>query len=173
MLAAVSYGPAGSFSVCRPERAQCQRLAAEGQRWYRVAAIPAGWQGHVCGRHGGIAVCVLMDQARVIANLPLAVRPDNLCFNEDGGQLFITGEGRDAVVVIFPYYVPQVAETVLAGHAPAAMAASSTAPVPRESAGRRCDASRYRPAEDRGRRRRSAPIPGISPLRRITTTRWC
>lgn len=61
---------------------------------------------------------------RMITQLPLAVRPDQLCFNSDGGQLFITGEGRDAVVVVWAYYVPEVAETVLAGHAPGAMAAS-------------------------------------------------
>ena len=61
---------------------------------------------------------------QVVTHLPLAIRPDRLCFNQDGGQLFITGPGRDAVVVVFPYYVPQVAETVLAGHAPGVMAAS-------------------------------------------------
>ena len=60
----------------------------------------------------------------LIVNLPLAVRPDHLCFNADGGQLFITGEGMDAVAVVYPYYTPQVAETVLAGHAPGAMAAT-------------------------------------------------
>lgn len=61
---------------------------------------------------------------RVVAHLPLAVRPDQFCFNRDGGQLFITGEGRDAVVVVYPYYVPEVAETVLAGSTPGAMAVS-------------------------------------------------
>jgi DNA-binding beta-propeller fold protein YncE len=66
------------------------------------------------------------QDAEMIVKLPLAVRPDNLCFNVDGGQLFITGEGSDAVVVVFPYYVPQVAETVLAGHAPGAMGVSRT-----------------------------------------------
>jgi YVTN family beta-propeller protein len=60
----------------------------------------------------------------VISHLPLAIRPDQLCFNRDGGQLFISGEGRDAVVVVYPYFVPQIAETVLAGHAPGAMAAT-------------------------------------------------
>jgi hypothetical protein len=59
---------------------------------------------------------------QIIAHLPLTIRPDHLCFNRDGGQLFITGEGRDAVVFVFPYFVPQIAETVLAGHAPGAMA---------------------------------------------------
>jgi YVTN family beta-propeller protein len=61
---------------------------------------------------------------RLIAHLPLAVRPDQLCFNSDLGQLFITGAGMDAVVVVYPFYTPEVAETVLAGHAPGAMAAS-------------------------------------------------
>jgi DNA-binding beta-propeller fold protein YncE len=62
--------------------------------------------------------------AQLITHLPLAVRPDYLCFNADGGQLFVTGEGMDAVVVVYPYHTPQVAETVLAGHQPGPMAAS-------------------------------------------------
>ncbi len=63
---------------------------------------------------------------RLMVNLPLAVRPDHLCFNADGGQLFVTGAGMDAVVVVYPYYTPQVAQTVLAGHAPGAMAATTS-----------------------------------------------
>ncbi len=63
---------------------------------------------------------------QVVTHLPLAVRPDRFCFNRDEGQLFITGEGRDAVVVVYPYYIPQVAETVLAGSAPGNMAVSNT-----------------------------------------------
>ncbi len=62
----------------------------------------------------------------LMVNLPLSVRPDHLCFKADGGQLFVTGEGVDGVVVIYPYYTPYVAETVLAGHAPGAMAATLT-----------------------------------------------
>jgi hypothetical protein len=64
--------------------------------------------------------------SRLIANLPIAVRPDNLCFSNDGGQLFITGEGFDGVVIVYPYHTPEVGQTVLAGHAPAAMAASDS-----------------------------------------------
>jgi YVTN family beta-propeller protein len=63
--------------------------------------------------------------ARLITHLPLAVRPDNLCFNADGGQLFITGDGLDAVVIVYPYHTPEVGQTVLAGHAPGPMAASA------------------------------------------------
>jgi YVTN family beta-propeller protein len=63
---------------------------------------------------------------RLMVNLPLAVRPDHFCFNSDGGQLFVTGEGMDAVVVVYPYYTPQIGLTVLAGHSPGAMAASAS-----------------------------------------------
>jgi len=63
---------------------------------------------------------------RLIVHLPLAVRPDHLCFNADGGQLFVTGDGMDAVVVVYPYYTPQIGETVLAGHNPGAMATSAS-----------------------------------------------
>jgi hypothetical protein len=69
-----------------------------------------------------------VPSARLITRLPLSVRPDNFCFNDDGGQLFVTGDGLDAVVVVYPYHTPQVAETVLAGRGPAAMAASNTKP---------------------------------------------
>lgn len=66
--------------------------------------------------------------AKLIARLPLSVRPDHFCFNADGGQLFVTGEGLDAVVIVYPYHTPQVAQTVLAGRTPGAMAASNTSP---------------------------------------------
>jgi DNA-binding beta-propeller fold protein YncE len=124
-LASVSYGPAGSLSVvdleARSAGAPVKISDAIGITRFR----PDG-KGILVGDMAERRLWVLDKTARVIVNLPLAVRPDNLCFNNDGGQLFITGEGRDAVVVIFPYYIPQVAETVLAGHAPAAMAASAT-----------------------------------------------
>jgi YVTN family beta-propeller protein len=71
--------------------------------------------------------------SRLITNLPVAVRPDHLCFNRkpgddaaEGGQLFITGEGMDAVVIVYPYHTAEVGETVLAGHAPGPMASSDS-----------------------------------------------
>jgi YVTN family beta-propeller protein len=67
-----------------------------------------------------------VPRRRLVVNLPLAVRPDHLCFNADGGQVFVTGEGMDAVVVVYPYYTPQIGQTVLAGHSPGAMAASAS-----------------------------------------------
>ncbi len=38
---------------------------------------------------------------RIIAELPIAMRPDNLCFSGDQGQLFISGTGMDAVALSF------------------------------------------------------------------------
>ena len=62
---------------------------------------------------------------KLLTNLPMSMRPANLCFSPDGGQLFVTGEGLDGVVIVYPFQT-EVAETVLAGHAPEAMAASSS-----------------------------------------------
>lgn len=59
-----------------------------------------------------------------LVELPLSMRPDRLCFSNDGGQLFVTGEGSNALAIVFPYFTPQVAESVLAGSNPGAMAAS-------------------------------------------------
>ncbi|MEP6960981.1 MAG: hypothetical protein ABI995_02825, partial [Acidobacteriota bacterium] len=56
-----------------------------------------------------------VENPHVVAQLPTAVRPENLCFNRDGGQLFVTGAGMDAVVIVYPYNIPEVAETVLTG----------------------------------------------------------
>ena len=62
---------------------------------------------------------------RTVVRLPLPVEPANFCFNSDGGQLFVTGAGMDAVTIVFPYRT-EVGETILAGHAPDGMAVSAT-----------------------------------------------
>ncbi len=65
--------------------------------------------------------------ARVIVKLPLPIRPENLCFNADGGQLFLSGEGLDGVVVVYPFQ-SQVASTLLSGKDPGPMAACAQPP---------------------------------------------
>ena len=62
-------------------------------------------------------------QRRVIVHLPLSLRPDRFCMKADGGQLFLTGEGRDAVVVAYPYRT-EIAQTAISGRQPGAMAVS-------------------------------------------------
>ncbi|MCS7314586.1 MAG: hypothetical protein RMI94_02080 [Bryobacterales bacterium] len=61
---------------------------------------------------------------QLVVHLPLAVCPARFCFKPDGGQLFLTGPGADAVAIVYPYRT-EVAETVLAGRSPADMAVSS------------------------------------------------
>ena len=60
----------------------------------------------------------------VVADLTLAMDPQNLCFDRDQGQLFVTGDGLDGVAIVFPYRVLQVDQTVLAGRDPGVMASS-------------------------------------------------
>jgi len=66
-----------------------------------------------------------VPSGRLMTHLPLAMRPDQMCISRDLGQLFVTGEGRDAVAIVYPG-LTEVAETVLAGHAPGAIAASDS-----------------------------------------------
>ena len=64
---------------------------------------------------------------KTVVRMPLSIEPRHFCFSADGGQLYITGEGMDAVVVVYPYQT-EVAETVLAGHAPGAMTFADCSP---------------------------------------------
>jgi len=59
-----------------------------------------------------------------VVELALAVEPENFCFKQDGGQMFITGPGSDAVVIVYPFQT-QLAGTVLAGRSPGPMAVSA------------------------------------------------
>lgn len=61
----------------------------------------------------------------VMTQLPLAVAPTHFCMNPDGGQLFITGPGRDAVAIAYTYRT-EIAQTSLSGRRPGEMAASSS-----------------------------------------------
>jgi DNA-binding beta-propeller fold protein YncE len=60
---------------------------------------------------------------RLLTHLPLPLRPEQFCMKQDGGEVFVTGAGMDGVVIVNPYRT-QITETVLAGHAPGAMAVS-------------------------------------------------
>ncbi|HZQ54964.1 MAG TPA: hypothetical protein VFB14_22390 [Bryobacteraceae bacterium] len=63
---------------------------------------------------------------QTVAELPLAMKPENLCFNSDQGQLFVSGEGMDAVAIVFPYTPLEVEQTILAGRDPGVMACSAS-----------------------------------------------
>ncbi len=69
-------------------------------------------------------VALDVSTMHVITELPLAMRPENLCFTPDQGQLFVSGSGMDGVAVVFPYRTIEVEQTVLAGRDPGVMACS-------------------------------------------------
>jgi YVTN family beta-propeller protein len=62
---------------------------------------------------------------KTVVRLPLPLSPRRFCVSPDGGQLFVTGDGMDAVAIVFPYST-EIDQTVLAGHAPGAMAVTDT-----------------------------------------------
>ena len=69
----------------------------------------------------------IVDSAtgRISVRLPLPIEPANCCFTADGGQMFVTGPGMDAVVIVYPYQT-EVGETILAGRQPDGMAVCSS-----------------------------------------------
>lgn len=65
---------------------------------------------------------------KTVVRLPLAIGPRHFCVSPDGGQLFVSGDGMDAVAIAFPYRT-EIDQTVLAGRAPGAMAVTETSPA--------------------------------------------
>jgi len=79
----------------------------------------------VANRSVRMLTVVDVKSGAMLVRLPLAVEPENSCTKADGGEMYITGKGMDAVVVVYPYWT-EVAETRLAGKAPGAMAVSQS-----------------------------------------------
>jgi hypothetical protein len=124
-LCAVSFGARGAVAMFDPFSGRTGRLIgvsdAVGLVRFRSDAR------HLLVANTGARMLSILEAptGRTVVHLPLAVRPDHLCFKPDGGQLFITGEGMDAVVIVYPYST-EVAGTILAGRAPGPMAASQS-----------------------------------------------
>jgi DNA-binding beta-propeller fold protein YncE len=93
-----------------------------------VASAP----GPILFRNDGLTILAgLPDTKEIITldaatggllnRLPLAIAPRHFCFNPDGGQMFVTGSGLDALVIANPYQ-NEIDQTISAGHEPGAMA---------------------------------------------------
>jgi YVTN family beta-propeller protein len=124
-LCAVSFGARGAVSLFDPFAGRAGRPIdvsdAVGLVRFRSDAR------HLLVANTAARMLSILEapSGRTVVHLPLAVRPDHFCFKPDGGQLFITGEGMDAVVIVYPYST-EVAGTILAGRAPGPMAASQS-----------------------------------------------
>jgi YVTN family beta-propeller protein len=121
--AAVSFGPEGWLAILNLETRKTEHVLGLGKALGAVRFQSNGRSLLAANLDDRMLTIADVASGRVVTHLPLAVRPDNVCFNSDAGQLFITGDGMDAVVIVYPYQT-EVAETVLAGHAPGAMAAA-------------------------------------------------
>jgi len=118
--AAVSFGETGAAGLVSLARRTCSWIAC-GKNLSLVRFRSDNRQLLVGDAGDQTLVILDVPNGRVIVRLPLAVRPDQFCVSSDQGQLFITGAGMDAVVVVYPYWT-EVAETALAGKSPGAMA---------------------------------------------------
>jgi DNA-binding beta-propeller fold protein YncE len=79
----------------------------------------------IAGSHPDQAITIFEPASgKTVVRLPVGIAPRNFCPDEKGGQLYVTGDGMDAVVVIYPYET-EVGQTILAGHAPGAMAVTN------------------------------------------------
>jgi YVTN family beta-propeller protein len=125
-FAAVSFPAEGAFAIAVLASARVERMVSVGRK-ARIIRFHADGRQVVCGNGSDRSVSVFnLAKDRVVAHLPVALEPENFCFKADnGGELYVTGAGMDAVVVIYPYQ-SYVSETRLVGRSPGAMGVSSS-----------------------------------------------
>jgi YVTN family beta-propeller protein len=122
--AIVAFGPHGSVGLVDLTSGRCRLITLGGE--VSLARFRFDGRQVLVGQTGPRLLTILDARSgSVVVQLPLAVEPTNCCFKSDGGQLFITGKGMDAVVVVYPYST-DVAETTLAGRAPGFLAECAT-----------------------------------------------
>ena len=123
-LVAVASGSQGTVELLDPatgRRSRAQLTGSLGQLRFRSD----GKLLLVANRHDCSLTVLAVPGLETVADLPLAMQPENLCFTADQGQLFVSGQGMDAVAIVFPYNMLEVQQTVLAGRDPGAMACSA------------------------------------------------
>ncbi len=126
--AVVSFGPTASPVLIDLRQAKViAKLTGEGQ--YSIARFQSNSKAIMAGDPDRKLLTIFsIPEGRVVSHLSLAVRPDYWCFKNDGGQLFLAGEGSGTVAIIYPYRT-EVAETILAGRAPRGMTTVTTPDV--------------------------------------------
>lgn len=126
-VAAVSYPERGHVALIDLDAHRVLRTVSTGRRVGPVGMLKNGrllLAGDPERRQ--IAIVETLS-GRTVVELPIPIKPERFCFKRDGGQMFVTGSGSDAVVIVYPFQT-QVAGTILAGRAPGAMAAMSAVP---------------------------------------------
>jgi len=111
------------------ERATIERAVALGAQPAIVRFQQKGAQIVAGSRPDRSLIMIDVASGQVLVRLPVPIEPQHFCFSADGGQLFVTGEGKDAVVIAYPYQT-EIGETILAGRAPAGMAMAGPVAAP-------------------------------------------
>jgi DNA-binding beta-propeller fold protein YncE len=126
VLAAVASRTDRTIALASLGKAVVQRTIAAGAE---PSLISFGQDGGIliAGNEPERSITIFdVVTGKRVVRLPLPLAPRHFCATSDGGQLFVTGDGMDAVVVVFPY-LTEVYQTILAGRAPGAMAVTDDA----------------------------------------------
>jgi len=124
--ATISLPAEGSLAMADLRSARVEGVAATGPDAGTVRFHAEG-KRVLCGNRGNRTLTIYdVASGRIIAHLPMGVEPENFCYKASNeGEMYVTGAGMDALVVIYPYQ-SEVHETRLMGRSPGAMAASSS-----------------------------------------------
>jgi DNA-binding beta-propeller fold protein YncE len=120
-LAAVASRQDHSITVASLQKAAIERTIMAEDEPSLVRFQSDGAQLIAGSWRGRSATIFEPTTGKTVVRLPLPLAPRQFCTTGDGGQIFITGDGMDAVVVLYPY-TTEVYQTMLAGRAPGAMA---------------------------------------------------
>jgi YVTN family beta-propeller protein len=123
LLAAATFPEMQSVAVIELATNSIARVRSSGPDARAVLFRFDGRQLLIANRSERMLTIIDVRNGDMIVRLPLPVEPQHYCVKADGGQIFISGAGMDAIVVVHPYQT-EVAETRLAGKAPGAMAIS-------------------------------------------------
>ncbi|GAB4366351.1 MAG: hypothetical protein OHK0021_09830 [Bryobacter sp.] len=123
---AVAYENSPKLSLLSsPDSPQLQHASTEDSPATNLAFLQNGAVLIALHRTERKLTLLNAPAARVMVHLPLPIEPTHYCFSPDGGQLYLTGTGLDAVVIVYPFQ-SQVSGTMLTGKAPGPMAAISS-----------------------------------------------
>jgi YVTN family beta-propeller protein len=125
--AAIASRSLGGVMFADLDHARIERTAHAGRDTAIVRFQQKGAQVIAGSRADRSLSMIDAATGELLVRLPLPVEPREFCFSEpDEGQIFVSGPGMDAVVIVYPYRT-EIGETILAGRAPAAMAVAASA----------------------------------------------
>jgi len=125
--AAVAFHQDRSIAIVSLDRAAVERtITTESDQAFVL--FRSDGKTLIVGNAGQRSLTIFdVPSGRTVVRLPLAIEPRHYCVSPDGGQVFLSGDGMDAVAILFPFDT-EIWQTALAGHAPGAMATSATKP---------------------------------------------